>query len=99
MSSSSIAVHPHTNEPNIAWQKIRIKQPQGQSPQVAPLDKPVHEDRLRFVCMSDTHSMTKRFPDGFIPNGDVFLHAGDFSQVGRPGEIVEFNAFLGNWIL
>ena len=38
--------------------------------------------KLRFVCTSDTHNQT----DGYnfqIPDGDVLLHAGDFSQVFR----------------
>ena len=47
---------------------------------------------LRIVCTSDTHNQIDRLP---IPDGDVFLHAGDFSMGGSPEEIVRFNSFLG----
>ena len=33
---------------------------------------------LRIVCVSDTHGMENVFT-GSIPNGDVFIHAGDFA--------------------
>jgi len=60
-----------------------------------PLDTPVYDDRVRFVCMSDSHSNASYFAD-VLPPGDVFLHAGDFSHLGLPREVEKFNAFLGN---
>jgi hypothetical protein len=30
-----------------------------------------------------------------IPEGDVFLHAGDFTRSGAVSEVREFNAWLG----
>ncbi|HVA65370.1 MAG TPA: metallophosphatase domain-containing protein [Elusimicrobiota bacterium] len=36
---------------------------------------------MRFVCVSDTHTMHDRLP---IPEGDVFIHAGDMTDVGSP---------------
>lgn len=60
-----------------------------------PLDTPVFDDRVRFVCMSDTHSNAAYFSN-VLPPGDVFLHAGDFTYLGLPQEVEEFNAFLGN---
>ncbi|ELT98044.1 hypothetical protein CAPTEDRAFT_3300 [Capitella teleta] len=94
MASVEIEVHPLTQNPTEAWQKISVKQPKGHDPQVLPLDEPIYENKVRFVCMSDTHSQTAKLPTNFIPDGDVFLHAGDFTKVGRPGEVVDFNAFL-----
>jgi len=48
---------------------------------------------VKIVCMSDTHSTQKEF--GFpIPDGDIFVHAGDFTRYGLPSEIVAFN----NWL-
>ena len=38
--------------------------------------------KLRFVCTSDTHNQTDRY-NFQIPDGDVLLHAGDFSQVQK----------------
>lgn len=44
--------------------------------------------------MSDTHSLTSKIQFD-IPNGDVFIHAGDFTTCGRLDEILEFNDWLG----
>jgi len=60
-----------------------------------PLDTRVYDDQVRFVCMSDTHCNAAYFAD-ILPPGDVFLHAGDFTCLGMPHEVEEFNAFLGN---
>ncbi|SAM03389.1 hypothetical protein [Absidia glauca] len=38
----------------------------------------------RFVCMSDTHGKTAFKFD--IPDGDVFIHAGDLTRYGRHSE-------------
>ena len=35
--------------------------------------------QLRFVCMSDTHSLTPHLKAP-IPDGDVFIHAGDYNE-------------------
>lgn len=41
---------------------------------------PKQEGMIRFVCISDTHTR-----DQFnVPDGDVLLHAGDFTNVGEP---------------
>ena len=45
----------------------------------------------RFVCLSDTHNMTDSLN---VPDGDVLLHAGDFSNVGEIQDIEKFCAFL-----
>ena len=46
------------------------------------------------MCMADTQSLTDEieFP---IPDGDVFLHAGDFTEYGSCDEIKMFNDWLG----
>jgi len=64
--------------------------------QVTPLslDTPVHDDQVRFVCMSDTHNDAACF-SSILPPGDVFLHAGDFTHRGLPKEVKKFNKFLG----
>lgn len=50
--------------------------------------------QVRVVCMSDTHAMTPhiRFD---IPEGDIFIHAGDFSRCGQREEVIEFNRWIG----
>jgi len=54
---------------------------------------PVEPDKVRFVCMSDTHSLTSHLKQ-HIPDGDVFIHAGDFTRCGAISEVRDFN----NWI-
>jgi len=67
------------------------------SVQPLPLDTPVYDDRVRFVCMSDTHTHANDFTD-LLPPADVFLHAGDFTHLGLPREVEEFNEFLGTYL-
>jgi hypothetical protein len=53
--------------------------------------------QVRFVCMSDTHSSVENAKDlpFTIPDGDVFLHAGDFTDYGHPEKVKEFDDWLG----
>lgn len=90
---AKITVHPHTQKPTKAWQKLQVKQ---HISKVTPLDPdtPVQTDKVRFVCISDTHARVEKLQD-FIPEGDVLLHAGDITNVGLPFEIERFNEFLG----
>jgi len=46
---------------------------------------------VRFVCVSDTHSAAPRQP---LPAGDCLIHAGDFTDTGRPQELEAFCAWL-----
>jgi 3',5'-cyclic AMP phosphodiesterase CpdA len=32
-----------------------------------------------------------------IPDGDIFIHAGDFTKCGLPSEVDEFNEWLGKY--
>jgi hypothetical protein len=38
---------------------------------------------VRVVCISDTHSLHEHVAQ--IPDGDILVHAGDFSNIGLPG--------------
>lgn len=46
---------------------------------------------LRLVCLSDTHN---RHAELVVPDGDVLLHAGDFTGRGTADEVAAFGAFL-----
>ena len=50
---------------------------------------------IKIVCISDTHAQTdsKAFPE--IPNGDILIHAGDFTLNGQESNIGQFNDWLG----
>ncbi|XP_076622525.1 metallophosphoesterase domain-containing protein 1 [Colletes latitarsis] len=89
-----IEIHPLTNDPTEAWHelsqqqkviKINAKLPTTAAP----------NDKLRVVCMSDTHSLTP-FLKFDIPMGDIFIHAGDFTKCGNLQEVIEFNKWIGN---
>lgn len=59
------------------------------------LTTPIFDDKVRFVCISDTHEkMSEILP--LVPDGDVLIHAGDFTNYGDVGEVCKFNAELGN---
>lgn len=49
----------------------------------------------KIVCISDTHglhnSMTKY---NKLPEGDILIHAGDFSNIGKKTEILDFISWL-----
>ena len=48
---------------------------------------------LRLVLISDTHGMHRKL--GKIPDGDVLVHAGDFTRFGKLEDAIDFNAWLG----
>ena len=47
------------------------------------------------MCISDTHRTGTELQELDVPEGDVLVHAGDFSMVGHPDEVVAFNEYLG----
>jgi len=54
------------------------------------------EHVLRLVCMSDTHDVDANYwiENNLIPEGDIFLFAGDFTGKGTVQEIYLFTEFL-----
>lgn len=50
--------------------------------------------QVRVVCMSDTHSKT-HLMNFDVPSGDIFIHAGDFTECGEMEEVKHFNEWLG----
>lgn len=47
---------------------------------------------LRLVCISDTHNHHRKMQ---VPDGDVLIHAGDFTQFGKAEHAEDFNQWLG----
>ncbi|OQR84893.1 calcineurin-like phosphoesterase [Achlya hypogyna] len=47
---------------------------------------------LRVVVISDTHGLHDDMDA--VPDGDILLHAGDFTDTGDRDEVLAFNAFL-----
>ena len=63
------------------------------SRKVVPVDpnSPKPAGHLRMVCISDTHSETRWLN---VPDGDVLIHAGDFTYDGSLRELLKFVEFL-----
>ncbi|KAI4469219.1 metallophosphoesterase [Holotrichia oblita] len=89
----SIGVHPLTEDPTKAWDILRRNQKYIKVKTKLPA-KEQSDNQVRFVCMSDTHSLIHDISFD-IPDGDVFIHAGNFTKAGDIEEIVNFNAWLG----
>ena len=47
---------------------------------------------MRIVCISDTHCKHWQIP---LPDGDILIHSGDFTNSGNEKQIVDFNNWLG----
>ena len=53
----------------------------------------LHKDKVRFVCISDTHNHAPR--EGFtLPKGDILVHAGDLTNQGSYDELKK----AANWL-
>lgn len=48
---------------------------------------------MKIVCISDTHERHRLIPP--VPDGDVLVHAGDFTLTGDIRAIADFNEWLG----
>ncbi|XP_050420013.1 metallophosphoesterase MPPED2-like [Adelges cooleyi] len=92
-SEFGLSVHPLTESPSKAWRKCKKKQKSVKLENFTP-GGPVEDDKVRVVCMSDTHCKTSIMPFD-VPSGDIFIHAGDFTNSGSLDEVVEFNEWLG----
>ncbi|MGH0122055.1 UNVERIFIED_CONTAM: hypothetical protein FKN15_001780 [Acipenser sinensis] len=98
----TVDVDEHSANPTQAFTFYNINQGRFQPPHVhmvdpLPHDAPKPPGYTRFVCISDTHSRTDAIQ---MPYGDVFIHAGDFTELGLPSEVKKFNDWLGflDWV-
>eukprot|EP01127_Copromyxa_protea_P000036 TRINITY_DN10031_c0_g1_i2.p1 TRINITY_DN10031_c0_g1~~TRINITY_DN10031_c0_g1_i2.p1 ORF type:complete len:208 (-),score=23.22 TRINITY_DN10031_c0_g1_i2:129-752(-) len=48
---------------------------------------------LKVVCISDTHNCHRNLT---IPEGDILVHAGDWSYFGKEEHTIDFNDWLGS---
>mmetsp|Transcript_4600 Transcript_4600/g.6292 ORF Transcript_4600/g.6292 Transcript_4600/m.6292 type:complete len:238 (-) Transcript_4600:56-769(-) len=48
--------------------------------------------RISVVCISDTHGCHREV---HIPDGDILIHAGDFTHFGKEEDAKDFNDWLG----
>ncbi|KAG8005737.1 Metallophosphoesterase domain-containing protein 1 [Nibea albiflora] len=99
---TAVEVDEYSTNPTQAFTFYNINQGRFQPPHVhmvdpMPHDTPKPPGYTRFVCISDTHSRTDSIQ---MPYGDVFIHAGDFTELGLPSEVKKFNDWLGflDWV-
>ena len=81
------------NRPTIAWNLLESSQV-VQRLKVNDASSPKPPGHTRFVCISDTHNRTDRMQHA-IPDGDILIHAGDFTGCGTRDQVIHFNNFLG----
>ena len=48
---------------------------------------------LRIVCLSDSHGFHNAIT---VPDGDLLIHAGDFTMMGRPREVADFRDWMAS---
>lgn len=89
----TIEVHQLTHDPTAAWREI-VKTQRVIKITMKPPGSEIPGNKVRVVCMSDTHSLTPHIKFD-IPDGDIFIHAGDFTKCGRKEEVIEFNTWIG----
>ncbi|VDN07916.1 unnamed protein product [Thelazia callipaeda] len=91
----SVPVDPLSHKPIELWRKYMKEGRVSEPLKTLRLDTPIYEDKIRFVCISDTH---EKMEDALtvIPDGDVLIHAGDFTNYGDIGEVIKFNAEIGS---
>ncbi|XP_075241041.1 metallophosphoesterase domain-containing protein 1-like [Convolutriloba macropyga] len=80
------------NNTIVSWAQVNRKIPlekKSRTDLLLPELKP--EEKIRFVCLSDTHS---KHLDIDLPEGDVLIHTGDISMRGDASEIELFNKWL-----
>jgi 3',5'-cyclic AMP phosphodiesterase CpdA len=51
---------------------------------------------ISVVALSDTHNSVRTIG---IPNSDILIHAGDFTNHGSKEEITQFNEWLGTYFI
>ncbi|UYV68671.1 MPPED1, partial [Cordylochernes scorpioides] len=90
-NGEKITVHPLSSKPTAAWESLQNSQVVTSVTPTSP-DTPIPPGHIRFVCISDTHG---KFP--VVPDGDVLIHAGDFTNYGDPTEVKSFNNYLGTF--
>lgn len=88
-----VPVHPLSQDPTAAWRDISKSQ-RVIKVTMKPPTTTVAPNKARVVCMSDTHSLTPYIKFD-IPDGDIFIHAGDFTKCGQLEEVEEFNNWIG----
>lgn len=87
----------YVTDPKAAWEMVRVKQGGDDPKQLREIGPgnmfagmaPKPHGTLRFVFISDTHNRHNSMTAA-IPDGDVLVHTGDFSNAGTLSEVQSF---------
>ena len=90
----AVKVHPLTERQHSLFKELsKTKAWKESFKKLEPL--PLHSTKkdghIRFVCISDTHNRHGKLN---LPDGDILLHAGDFTRRGKLKEVESFCEFL-----
>ena len=89
-----VKVHPRTERQNSLYKELAATgdwKANYKKLKATPSDSPRKEGHVRFVCISDTHNKHEKVD---LPEGDILLHAGDFTWKGSLQEVEAFCVFL-----
>jgi len=81
------------SDPTEAYHNTKAKQLVMPAPVNIGFTTPKKPGFVRFVCVSDTHGLEKRLTVK-IPDGDVLIHAGDFTNTGELQQIEAFSEWM-----
>lgn len=90
-----VCSHILTSDPNECY---KYEKKEGRYKNVYKVEAAMTSERkvnsIRFVCISDTHTHTENLAEK-LPDGDILIHAGDFTRSSTKRDIIKFNNFLG----
>ncbi|KAH7492255.1 Metallophosphoesterase domain-containing protein 1 [Phytophthora ramorum] len=75
----------------LGWSSVYLRNSDGVMASLST--EPQQKGTLRVVCISDTHAKHRNLRN--VPEGDVLLHCGDFTNRGTHNEVRDFNNWLG----
>jgi len=88
-----------STEGNVPRECVQVPDPARHAWRVItdPRSEPKIDGWTRFVCFSDTHGKHRSIPSSHIVEGDVLLHAGDFSNTGEPQQVKDLAEWLAQY--
>ncbi|CAD5225313.1 unnamed protein product [Bursaphelenchus okinawaensis] len=94
--TSTLAVDSREQHPDKLWNLYWSKERDHKIVEERlPLNTPISDDKARIVCISDTHErLANILPK--IPNGDILVHCGDFTNNGLKEKLLEFDQLMGS---
>jgi len=89
---------------NIRWFLVSSRAPPYHPPTIESKNETTNESKnesddknsLKILHLSDTHNLHWTIEQTYpMPEADIFIHTGDFSNQGTEAELVDFNNWLG----